>query len=173
MSIKKGDTNARVHAFSLFFSRQHGDLLPRPKLLKSSLIVRPAHEFSRFSCLPSTPRHSPPLDFSTSQILKPRFSRVPMHFYFYTIHLLIYGKSFYSGERFIIIAFVKFTRRYDYFFYFSINSVQVNYYLNTIIKFLLFCENVVRFLIKFELIASLEISFTFLRVILYVQLNLY
>lgn len=98
-----------------------------------------------------------------------------MHFYFYTIHLLIYGESF-PFEREIIIVFVKIyyeyiTITFSYFFNSvrSENELLFKYDNNVFI----ICENVVHFLIKFELIASPKISFTFLRVILYVQLNLY
>lgn len=35
-----------------FLLRSNGDLLRRPKLLKSSLIAGPMYEFPRFSCLP-------------------------------------------------------------------------------------------------------------------------
>lgn len=128
-SLYRSKKKTRVRAFLSFF-QQHGDLLLRPKLLKSSLIVRLAREFS--------------LTLRRSIFQQAKYSNraFPMHFYFYTTRLLICGKSFCSDERFIInsrflnLSFILFI-----YLFFQFSSTQkVNYCLNMIIKFLLFAK---------------------------------
>lgn len=122
----------KTRAFLSFF-QQHGDLLLRPKLLK--LLSNRQTGARVFS-------YSSSLDFSTSQILKPRFSHALLFLYHFIPRLLICGKSFCSDERFIInsrflnLSFILFI-----YLFFQFSSTQkVNYCLNMIIKFLLFAK---------------------------------